>query len=335
MAQAKNFILELLDSFKHSHALHFAISSGILDSLRDGSKRVPVLAAEASVPESVGRVLLDILTSLGVTQRVHDLYGLTEPAKHALSARDAEALAAVAGWSSFQFAAYGDQIGREAAGREGAAAQCWIAALDARSRLSGRDASVLRSLLPDPPASLAEIGSGSGVFSRMILDLFPDVRLSVIERRQVFEIGQTIRACDPERLLHLCDDVFAAGRVGPFDAVLTFNFLHLLDRSEIERLAAVVAGMLRKGGRFVAGGYFLDSPETGCPDAQGCEASLLFYTMWIQKRLVPVPSQRIVQGFENAGLAFLGQTVADDRDAFAYLTFVRREDAPVHGPSSV
>ena len=102
-----------------------------------------------------------------------------------------------------------------------------------------------------PGASVLEIGCGTGA-TALTLSLFTGPYLATDIAPQMIALANQRLALSPRPELRFQvddSDASASDAAGPFDAVLAFNLLHLLD--DLDAATARCARVLRPGGLFI------------------------------------------------------------------------------------
>lgn len=116
---------------------------------------------------------------------------------------------------------------------------------------AGYERSLVRTReLLGPDASVLEIGCGTGS-TALTLSLFTGPYLATDIAPQMIALANQRLAASPRPNLRFMvedADATASDMVGPFDAVLAFNLLHLLD--DLDAATARCARVLRPGGLF-------------------------------------------------------------------------------------
>jgi SAM-dependent methyltransferase len=118
---------------------------------------------------------------------------------------------------------------------------------------AGYERSLVRTRkLLGPGASVLEIGCGTGS-TALTLSLFTGPYLATDIAPQMIALANQRLALSPRPALHFQvddSDAMASDLAGPFDAVLAFNVLHLLDN--LDEAVARCARVLRPGGLLIA-----------------------------------------------------------------------------------
>lgn len=117
----------------------------------------------------------------------------------------------------------------------------------------GYERSVARTrALLGPSHRVLELGCGTGVTALRLASASGPYLATDISPRMIEIAGQRLAASPLPQLRFLVDDADASGaeQEGPFDAVLAFNLLHLLD--DLDATVARCARSLRPGGLFIS-----------------------------------------------------------------------------------
>lgn len=118
---------------------------------------------------------------------------------------------------------------------------------------AGYERSLVRTReLLGPDASVLEIGCGTGA-TALTLSLFTGPYLATDIAPRMIAVANQRLALSPRANLRFAvedSDAIAGELAGPFDAVLAFNLLHLLD--DLDAAVARCAGVLRPGGLFIS-----------------------------------------------------------------------------------
>lgn len=102
-------------------------------------------------------------------------------------------------------------------------------------------------LLPPETRSVLDLGAGTGLLSRMILERLPHSRITLIDLSE----DMLARAPHSDRCNVAVADYRAALPAGPFDAVVSALSIHHLEDAEKQQLFQRIFDELNPGGIFV------------------------------------------------------------------------------------
>ena len=164
-----------------------------------------------------------------------------------------------------------------AAMHDAAFAESFTAAMDCRGRVL---APALAAAVGGPaPRRLLDVGGGSAVYSRGLVERFPDLTATVLEAQPVAAIARRAIAAAglDARIEVVAADMFAVAWPEGHDCHLFSNVFHDWDEPECRRLVAKSVAALPAGGRILIHDMLLDDDKAGPPWA--AEYSVLLATI--------------------------------------------------------
>jgi predicted O-methyltransferase YrrM len=112
---------------------------------------------------------------------------------------------------------------------------------------------------------LLDVGGGTGLYSIALLERFPQLQASVLDRPEVLKIAAEFAARHDltERIELLPGDMFTAELPDDCDAILLSNILHDWDEPQCEQLIQKCAAALPIGGQLLIHDVFLNDDLAG------------------------------------------------------------------------
>lgn len=104
-------------------------------------------------------------------------------------------------------------------------------------------------LLPGPPATVLDLGAGTGLLARKVAEAHPGARLTLLDGSA--PMLERARAALGDRATYVVGDLDAPLPAGPWSAVVSALAIHHLDHGAKRALFARVHGALVPGGMFV------------------------------------------------------------------------------------
>lgn len=248
--------------------------------LASGPAELSAICAGLGIEARPADVLCTLFTAMGLLARAGDTFALTAVAAEHLVAGSpfdlGPYLASLrerpvcrelvqvlrtgqpAPWSS---AAGGDEWS-DALGRQDIAASL-TAAMDARGVSLAPALAAAVDLAG--AARLLDVAGGSGVYARALVDRFPGLRATVLERAPVDDVARAALAHrgDGGRVEVVTGDMFAGPLPGGFDVHLYSHVLHDWDEPEVRGLLAASFAALPPGGLVVDHDAHLDPGKAG------------------------------------------------------------------------
>ena len=157
-------------------------------------------------------------------------------------------------------------------------ARQFTAAMDCRGLFLGR--AVARSVDLRSRHALLDIAGGSGIYACCLIEQFPHLRATVLEKPPVDRVAAVSideRGFGGRITVHAAD-LFADGLPGGFDVHLISNVLHDWDVPAVTRLLAASAAALPSGGLVVIHDAHLNEDKSGPLPVAAYSAMLMHST---------------------------------------------------------
>jgi len=106
-------------------------------------------------------------------------------------------------------------------------------------------------LLDREPASVLDLGAGTGLMAGFVKTRFPSVRLTLIDVADEMLDGARRRFADVDDVEYRVADYQSGDLGGPYDAVVSALSIHHLEHDAKRDLFRRIRGVLKPGGRFV------------------------------------------------------------------------------------
>jgi tRNA (cmo5U34)-methyltransferase len=114
--------------------------------------------------------------------------------------------------------------------------------------------------IPDNPGRILELGCGTGIITEMILEKFPDAKITGIDiSQEMLRVASEKPAL--RNVMFINGDLRGPWPDGPYDTVVSVLCLHHVSAAERAAVAKRVYEVLSPGGRFVCGDVFVGRSE--------------------------------------------------------------------------
>jgi len=133
----------------------------------------------------------------------------------------------------------------------------------------------------DPVERALDLGGGDGDYARLLLEIFPQARVTLLDRPQVIDRARSVLAdrVAEGRLQLLAGDALDFALPDPQDVVLVSDLLHYFSRAGKRAILSNAARALRPGGRLAIGKFTLDAGGS-----QPVSAALLSLKLALKRR---------------------------------------------------
>ncbi len=158
---------------------------------------------------------------------------------------------------------------------------------------------IAKELLPfptDAEIQVLDLGAGTGLFSRLVLEKYPGARFVLCDvAAKMLDVARQRFRAYPGQFRYMVEDYRTFREAGPFDLVISSLSIHHLADDEKRELCRRVFGVLREGGVFIN----IDQIKGPTPALQE-----LYWKAWLDKaRRAGAPEDEIRGGVERR-LAF-------------------------------
>lgn len=157
----------------------------------------------------------------------------------------------------------------------------FMLAMETRAHFAGKDVAQALESLVDEGDSLIDLGGGTGVFVREILETNPDTRAVLADLPHVVETAREFSEESPvsDRLDYRELDFFEDENYGEgFDMALLFSILHMFSPEKNRVLLNRTADALRPGGTLVLRDYVLNEDGVGPRESNLFDLHMLLAT---------------------------------------------------------
>ena len=158
---------------------------------------------------------------------------------------------------------------------------------------------IARELLPFPEGTeidVLDLGTGTGLFSRLVLGKYPRGRFLLVDvAEKMLDVARERFRDQPGQFSYRVEDYRSLREEGSFDLVISALSIHHLADAEKRTLFARVHGALRDGGIFLN----IDQIRGGTPALQK-----LYCDTWLTKVRAAGASEEEVQAGIERRLAF-------------------------------
>lgn len=280
-------------------AVSAASDSGLVAAMTDGAPHTPAsLAATLALhPAGVARVL-DVLVAARVAEARGGEYTLARelvelhrafPGGLALTTA---LFAATPGWlrtGASPFVMDGSTAER---------AQAYQATVGGLGRLFERPAAAFAEALDVSPATILDVGCGSGIWSLSVAARHPGARVTGLDLPPVLEVFAEAASARGLAVDRLPGDMHATA-LPEADLVILANVLRLEPAARAEGLVARLAAAVRPGGALV----IVDALAEGTPDRDVARAVYALHLALRTRDAEVHPPARVRGWMEAAGLA--------------------------------
>jgi tRNA (cmo5U34)-methyltransferase len=102
-----------------------------------------------------------------------------------------------------------------------------------------------------PEPRILELGAGTGLLSAMLLDKYPNARMTLIDFSSDMLEQAKARFAGSDRITYITADYTSYPFHEPFDAIVSSLSIHHLSHPQKQALFRSVRGWLKPGGRFI------------------------------------------------------------------------------------
>lgn len=260
-------------SFWSTRVLQTTVVMGVFDALADGPRTAAQLARTLKAKRRSLELLLNALVGLDLLAKRGDAYANTREAARYLVTSSDDCIAANIAHGAYMW----DSWGRlEEAVRANAPARhersrkhrpdelrAFILAMHSGGRAKGER--IARTLNLDGRTHLVDVGGGPGTYAIMFCRTYPDLRATVVDRKEVLPITREVvaRYGLEKRFSYVACDVVERPKIpGRYDVAWVSNLIHSYDeRTNVAWLRKVVR-TLEPGGALYLQDFLLDETRT-------------------------------------------------------------------------
>jgi 2-polyprenyl-3-methyl-5-hydroxy-6-metoxy-1,4-benzoquinol methylase len=246
-----------MESYQRTAVIAAAVRTGVADALAGGGMSSEATAAACGLDRRGVRAVLGALCALGLVQRDHDRFSLSDTGA-VLARSHPETIALIVEKEWFFYGAWGEieqtlrdghariSPWRERLAHNRTQALDFLRALDDLATRFGAEPAELAQ--PLPPGRLLDVGGGCGSHAARLAALVPGLRASVLD---LPEVGELVAERHPE-LSFLAGDLevsrFGRPADEAWDVVLVANVLHDHPPARAREVVREAASLLRSGG---------------------------------------------------------------------------------------
>jgi hypothetical protein len=262
-------------AYQRTEALGAAIELDLFSHIGAGRQTAAELAEACQAAPRGIRILADYLTILGFLHKHGDRYEFTADARVFLDQASPAYLGGAVGFlltselkECFCQLTAAVRRGGTAVSEDGRVSHdnpIWVVFARAMAPLMQMPARLLADLVGgdrEQPLRVLDVAAGHGLFGITIADRYPQAHVTALDWPNVLELAaENARGAGvAERYASLPGSAFDVPWGGPYDVVLLTNFLHHLDVSTCEQLAARAHAALAPDGRALTLDFI---PEPG------------------------------------------------------------------------
>lgn len=255
-------LMDVATGYWPAAALSAAVHLGIFDAIAVGDGSAQDIASRIGAPEDYATDLLESLAAIGLLNRTGEVYTFDSGAARWIDPRSPACMIDALRmnldlyplWGRLAETIRGGQPAIDPTAHLGGDAgrtRRFVMAMHGRAM--GMAAAMMPFLDPDPDAAtLLDVGSGPGTFSRLLAETRPRLRVTQFDLPAVVAIAQELAAASPaaDRIRYAAGDYRTDDLGGPYDAILYCGALHQENEATAQLVFQRLRSALRPGGRL-------------------------------------------------------------------------------------
>lgn len=266
-------LMDLASAYWKSASLTAAVELGLFHQVRDPSSAEEIASA-LSTDLKYTTALLDALAGLGILQKRDETFQISSDVRSSLDPESTDNLLGALQFNAAMVPLWGKLADCVRSGTPAIPPNAQLGSDPQRvawfvKGMHSRARAIAPAILPHIDLSgctqLLDVAAGPGTFSAMMLEHYPDLKLTVFDLPAVSEVSRTLHGEGPvaDRMTFAQGDYHTDPLpTGPFDAAFYCGAVHQEDPAHTRDVLAKIHGVLKPGSRLFLVDLMLERDRT-------------------------------------------------------------------------